>query len=79
MPWSRRFEDPVELPDGRKMLTLKEAADYIMKIAKGRTAPRGMAGGDRSADHGGGTSRAADACTHRGAARFEPQHRTNVS
>jgi hypothetical protein len=33
--WSRRFEDPIPLPDGRKMLTLKEAADYIMKLPKG--------------------------------------------
>jgi len=34
MSWSRRFEDPIELPDGRKMLTLKDAADYIMKLSK---------------------------------------------
>jgi hypothetical protein len=32
---SHRFEDPIPLPDGRKMLTLKEAADYIMKLPKG--------------------------------------------
>jgi hypothetical protein len=34
MSWSRRFEDPIELPDGRKMLTLKDAAAYIMKLPK---------------------------------------------
>jgi hypothetical protein len=33
--WSRRFEDPIELPDGRKMLTLTEAAAHIMKLPKG--------------------------------------------
>jgi hypothetical protein len=32
--WSRSFEDPIELPDGRKLLTLKNAADYIMKLPK---------------------------------------------
>jgi hypothetical protein len=32
--WSRKFEDPIELPDGRKMLTLKDAAAYIMKLPK---------------------------------------------
>ena len=32
--WSRTFEDPIVLPDGRKLLTLKNAADYIMKLAK---------------------------------------------
>ena len=32
--WSRPFEDPIVLPDGRKLLTLKNAADYIMKLPK---------------------------------------------
>jgi hypothetical protein len=32
--WNRPFEDPIELPDGRKLLTLKNAADYIMKLPK---------------------------------------------
>jgi len=32
--WSREFEDPITLPDGRKLLTLKDAADYIMKLPK---------------------------------------------
>ena len=26
--WSRKFEDPILLPDGRKLITLKQAADY---------------------------------------------------
>jgi hypothetical protein len=32
--WSRPFEDPILLPDGRKLVTLKNAADYIMKLPK---------------------------------------------
>ena len=32
--WSRPFEDPILLPDGRKLVTLKHAADYIMKLPK---------------------------------------------
>jgi hypothetical protein len=32
--WSRPFEDPILLPDGRSLLTLKNAADYIMKLPK---------------------------------------------
>ncbi len=32
--WSRKFEDPITLPDGRKLVTLKNAADYIMKLPK---------------------------------------------
>ena len=34
MSWSREFDDPISLPDGRKLLTLKDAADYIMKLPK---------------------------------------------
>ena len=34
MPWSTPFDDPIILPDGRKLLTLKDAADYIMKLPK---------------------------------------------
>jgi hypothetical protein len=25
MPWSARFDDPIVLPDGRKLVTLKDA------------------------------------------------------
>ena len=32
--WSRPFEDPITLPDGRELFTLKNAADYIMKLPK---------------------------------------------
>jgi hypothetical protein len=40
MAWSRRFEEPIELPDGRTLRTLKEAADYILKLPKSeREAP----------------------------------------
>ena len=32
--WSRKFEDAILLPDGRELITLKHAADYIMKLPK---------------------------------------------
>jgi len=32
--WSRPFEDPSTLPDGKKLLTLQDAADYIMTLRK---------------------------------------------
>ena len=32
LPWSTSFEDPVPLPNGRTLLTLKDAADYITKL-----------------------------------------------
>ena len=34
MPWSTAFEDPIALPDDRQLITLQQAADYIMKLPK---------------------------------------------
>jgi hypothetical protein len=34
MSWSRAFEDPIPLPRGRQLVTLKDAAAYIMKLSK---------------------------------------------
>ena len=31
MSWSRRFEEPIELPDGRKLKTLAEAMASLAK------------------------------------------------
>jgi hypothetical protein len=30
--WSRRFFDPIELSDGRKLLTLRDAAEFITEL-----------------------------------------------
>jgi len=32
MPWSTQFADPIGLRGGRKLRTLQEAADFIMKL-----------------------------------------------
>ena len=32
--WKRRFDEPIKLPGGGKLLTLKDAADYIMALPK---------------------------------------------
>jgi len=34
LPWSSSFEDPIPLPRGRSLATLKDAADYITKLPK---------------------------------------------
>jgi hypothetical protein len=31
MSWSNRFNEPIELPDGRKLRTLKEAIAWLAK------------------------------------------------
>jgi hypothetical protein len=30
--WSRSFEDPISLPDGRDLITLEDAANYILAL-----------------------------------------------
>ena len=32
MSWSRAFDDPIPLPRGRQLFTLKDAAEYIQKL-----------------------------------------------
>jgi hypothetical protein len=36
--WSRKFHDPVPLPDGRKLVTLLDAANYATKLPKKEAA-----------------------------------------
>jgi hypothetical protein len=60
MSWDQRLFDPIELPNGRKLVTLRDAAQYVMKLPKAEqqatewvTAVEmlmlvGEAGGDRS-------------------------------
>jgi hypothetical protein len=38
--WSRAFDDPIDLPRGRQLVTLKDAGNYITKLPKAEhTAP----------------------------------------
>ena len=32
--WSRQFDDPIDLPRGRKLVTLEDAGNYITKLSK---------------------------------------------
>ena len=32
MPWSTRFDEPIPIAGGGKLMTLQHAADYIMKL-----------------------------------------------
>jgi hypothetical protein len=34
MSWSRKFDDPIPLPRGRALVTLKDAGTYITKLRK---------------------------------------------
>ena len=32
MPWSAPFDEPIALKGGRKLVTLQQSADYVMKL-----------------------------------------------
>jgi hypothetical protein len=32
--WGRQFDEPIELPDGRKLVVLRDAAGYITALLK---------------------------------------------
>jgi hypothetical protein len=32
--WKRPFDDPIPLPNGRQLLTLEDAGNYITKLSK---------------------------------------------
>jgi hypothetical protein len=34
VPWSTPFDDPIPLPNGRQLLTLEDAAEYIQGLPK---------------------------------------------
>jgi hypothetical protein len=38
--WKRPFEDPIALPDGRQLVTLKDAGTYITKLPKAEQTAR---------------------------------------
>jgi len=37
--WDRPFAEPIELPGGKKVITLRDAAHYITKLPKQNTMP----------------------------------------
>jgi hypothetical protein len=38
MGWSRAFKDPIPIPGGRQLVTLKDAGNYITKLPKAEHA-----------------------------------------
>jgi hypothetical protein len=38
--WSRSFDNPIPPPKGKPLVTLRDAAAYIMKLSKGEQAKR---------------------------------------
>jgi hypothetical protein len=38
LPWKRTFDDPIPLPRGRQLVTLKDAGTYITRLPKAEHA-----------------------------------------
>jgi len=38
LSWKRRFDDPIVLPDGRRLVTLRDAATYVTTLSKKEAA-----------------------------------------
>jgi hypothetical protein len=38
--WSREFDEPIDLPLGRKLATLEDAGNYISKLPKAEHSAR---------------------------------------
>jgi hypothetical protein len=74
--WSREFDEPIALPDG-KLVTLRDAANYITALPK-KEADARVAGRDRSAGAGGRARRPDDDGPDRRHAGLEPSPRSGV-
>ena len=33
MPWSKKFREPIPLPNGDKLIRLADAGEYILKLS----------------------------------------------
>ena len=51
--WSRHFDEPIPLPNGRELVTLKDAGTYITKLPKAEhEAPEWQAAAQAGRDEG---------------------------
>jgi hypothetical protein len=48
MSWSRAFDDPMELPDGRMLRTLRDAGHYVTALSKADQAKQELAWTEKS-------------------------------
>ena len=81
MPWSRRFENPIPLPDDSPTVGRYERSETRPATSwhyRAKPGNRMNGSGDRGAIDGGGKPRAADACAHRYVESAEPKRRTDV-
>jgi hypothetical protein len=76
--WSREFEDPIPLPKGKTLATLRDAALYITKLPKAEHDAEEWQAAMESVAIGGRAWRADDVCADRRNASVEPARRAGV-
>jgi hypothetical protein len=56
MPWSTPFDDPIDLPDGGKLITLRDAAAYIAELPEEQQAEEWQTAARRLIDTANGSN-----------------------
>jgi hypothetical protein len=75
--WKRPFEEPIPLPHGRRLVILRDAGHYILKLPESEHGP-GMAGGHESAGPGRDAGWADNVCADRYASGDKSSRRARV-
>ena len=79
MPWDTEFYDPVILPDGRELMTFRDAADYITGLPKAEHDTEEWQSAVNAPDpRCGERRRLADAGPDGDAAGAEPERREGI-
>jgi hypothetical protein len=76
--WKRKFEDPIPLPRGRQLVTLRDAARYITKLPKAEQQIKEWQDAVEALSLGRQIQRPDDARSHRGHESIEPPRRAGV-
>jgi hypothetical protein len=77
--WGRSFDVPIALPDGRRLVVLRDAANYITALAKEESALPEWQAAIEAPHLGGRIERVDDVRAHRHHASFEPASCPGVS
>jgi len=71
--WKRRFEDPLPLPRGRRLVTLEDAGNYITRLPKAEYEAQEWQAAMEALILVATSGRADDVCAHRRHAGLEPR------
>jgi hypothetical protein len=76
--WGREFDEPIALPDGRKLITLRDAASHITALPKKEAEAPEWQAAIEALNVGGRAWRANDVRADRRDAGIQPSPRSGV-